>query len=56
MPTLCSLFPMKLVVYFQIMNLKFEVGINQRLFGGFIAAIEEVGGMIYAWRLLTDEP
>jgi len=42
MPTLCSLFPMKLVVYFQIMNLKFEVGINQR-FGGFIAAIEEVG-------------
>ena len=55
MPTLCSLFPMKLVVYFQIMNLKFEVGINQQ-FGGFIAAIEEVGGMIYAWRLLTDEP
>ena len=48
MPTFCSLFPMKLVVYFQIMNLKFEVGINQR-FGGFIAAIEEVGGMIYAW-------
>ena len=46
---------MQLEVYFQIMNLKFEVGINQR-FGGFIAAIEEVGDMIYAWRLLTDEP